>query len=60
MGVKDYEGSRVSIGNPNSPLLIALLVPFRMSLGRFFDEKDLEILDSEGSEEIIEQQDLHP
>lgn len=42
------------------PLLIALLVPFRMSLGRFFDEKDLEILDSEESEEIIEQQDLHP
>ena len=42
------------------PLLIALLVPFRMSLGRFFDEKELQILDSEESEEVIEQQDLHP
>ena len=42
------------------PLLIALLVPFRMSMGRFFNEKDLEILDSEEDEEVIEQQDLHP
>ncbi|MCH2182569.1 MAG: sodium bicarbonate transporter family protein [Mariniblastus sp.] len=42
------------------PLLIALLVPFRMSFTKFFDAKDLEILDSEEDEEAIEQQDLHP
>jgi len=42
------------------PLLIALLVPFRISLNRFFDTKHLEILDSEESEEVIVNQDLHP
>ncbi len=42
------------------PLLIALLVPFRMSLVRFFDENELQILDSQESEEVIEQQNLHP
>jgi hypothetical protein len=42
------------------PLLIAMLVPFRMLLDRYFDPADLAILDSEESEEGIEEQDLHP
>lgn len=42
------------------PLLIAMLVPLRLSLNRFFDSRHLELLDAEESEEIIEQQDLHP
>ena len=42
------------------PLLITMLVPFRMSLNRFFDADHLELLDSEESEEEIEQQELHP
>ena len=42
------------------PLLIALLVPFRMSMTRFFDTKHLDILDSEESEEEIVEQGFHP
>jgi len=42
------------------PLLIALLVPFRMLLDRFFDPAHLAILDSEESEEIIGEEELHP
>ena len=42
------------------PLLIALLVPFRMSMTRFFDTEHLDILDAEESEDEIEQQELHP
>jgi hypothetical protein len=42
------------------PLLIALLVPFRLSLTRFFNPQHLEVLDSEESEDVVEQQDLHP
>lgn len=42
------------------PLLIALLVPFRFLMNRFFDAKHLEALDSEESEEEIAQQELHP
>ena len=42
------------------PLLIALLVPFRMSMARFFDPAHLDILDAEESEEDVEQQELHP
>lgn len=42
------------------PLLIAMLVPFRLLLNRFFDPQHLVALDSEESEAIIEQQDLHP
>jgi hypothetical protein len=42
------------------PLLIALLVPFRMLMGRFFKAEHLEILDSEEFDEDIEQQELHP
>jgi hypothetical protein len=42
------------------PLLIALLVPFRFLMNRFFDPEHLEALDSEGSEEEIANQELHP
>ncbi|MDG1891180.1 MAG: sodium bicarbonate transporter family protein [Verrucomicrobiota bacterium] len=42
------------------PLLIALLVPFRMAMARFFDTKHLDILDAEESEEEIGDQELHP
>jgi len=42
------------------PLLIALLVPFRMSMNRFFDPKHLDILDAEESVEEIAEQELHP
>lgn len=42
------------------PLLIALLVPFRMSMNRFFDTKHLDILDAEESVEEIAEQELHP
>ena len=42
------------------PLLIALLVPFRFLLNRFFEVKHLEAIDSEESEEEIAEQELHP
>ena len=42
------------------PLLIALLVPFRMSMSRFIDNAHLDILDAEESDDEIEQQELHP
>jgi len=42
------------------PLLIALLVPFRFLMNRFFDPVHLEALDSEESEEEIADQELHP
>jgi hypothetical protein len=42
------------------PLLIALLVPFRMAMNRFFDTEHLDILDAEESVEEIGEQDLHP
>ena len=42
------------------PLLIALLVPFRFLMNRFFDPEHLEALDSEGLEEEIANQELHP
>ena len=42
------------------PLLIALLVPFRLSLNWFFKAEHLEALDSEESEEEIGEQELHP
>jgi hypothetical protein len=42
------------------PLLIALLVPFRMAMARFFDTKHLDTLDAEESEEEIGDQELHP
>ena len=42
------------------PLLIALLVPFRMLLDRYFDPAHLAILDAEESAEVIGEEDLHP
>jgi hypothetical protein len=42
------------------PLLIALLVPFRLLMGRYFSAEHLEALDSEESEEEIGEQELHP
>jgi hypothetical protein len=42
------------------PLLIALLVPFRLMLDRYFDPAHLAVLDSEESEDVAEQQELHP
>ncbi len=42
------------------PFLIALLVPFRLLIGRYFSAEHLEALDSEESEEEISQQELHP
>lgn len=42
------------------PLLIALLVPFRLLMGRFIDPRHLSVLDSEQPDEKAEQQDLHP
>jgi len=42
------------------PLLIALLVPFRMMMNNWFDSKHLDILDSEESDDDIGDQELHP
>lgn len=39
------------------PLLIALLVPFRLLMGRFIDPRHLSVLDSEQPDEGAEQQD---
>ena len=38
------------------PLLIALLVPFRMSMDRFFNKDHLDILDSEEDEDVEQQE----